>query len=545
MMSYTQGDTRPVLTATDLANYVANGSAVLDSRRTRPLWFDGRFLTARDLEREQNYFLQRQADLGKAPGFGVIDGLMVDTAAASNQAAERDAIVIQSGRGVTPAGELVAIPNDLTLRISDLVEEQSLDVQFGISASRTAPAPTRTGLYVIGLRPVQFTANPITAYPTMIQGTTTKHDGDTVEATAVSLIPWPAPPSNYNATTLNAALARQIFVTGKRGQLSDSLLPLAIVSTNGGAIEWLDPWLVRREMDSEITGLRFGLTDPATQQAFLLQYDAQLQQAVNTFVRQRLPVRFPAMNYFQALPPVGRFPLASIDAGAFTQVFFPPQIDVRLSVVPDDELPALIEDGMSLPPIDLTLAASAYENLTVFAIIPVPRTGFVALEAGLPAVPFTSVLPQVLSNRKPRELLRFYRGDTGIAQASATDNSSWQGAIGTQTYGYYIRRRSSPTTVSFKTPTPATTTSTTTTITTTTTTTRPPTTTVPPTTTSTTTTTTRPPTTTSTTTAAPTTTSTTTTTTTPPTTTTTSTTTTTTTTPRPITTRPRPGTTPT
>ena len=72
MMSYTQGDTRPVLTATDLANYVANGSAVLDSRRTRPLWFDGRFLTARDLEREQNYFLQRQADLGKAPGLSEI-----------------------------------------------------------------------------------------------------------------------------------------------------------------------------------------------------------------------------------------------------------------------------------------------------------------------------------------------------------------------------------------------------------------------------------------------------------------------------------------
>ena len=67
MPNYTQGDTRPVLKDADLAKYQANGSAVLDSRRTRPLWFDGRFLAARDLEREQNYYLQRQADLARAP----------------------------------------------------------------------------------------------------------------------------------------------------------------------------------------------------------------------------------------------------------------------------------------------------------------------------------------------------------------------------------------------------------------------------------------------------------------------------------------------
>ncbi len=513
MASYTQGDTRVVLSSTDLANYQGNGSAVLDSRRTRPLWFDGRFLAARDLAREQNYFLQRQADLGRAPGFGVIEGLLVDTVSANGNAANGDTIVVHSGQGVTPAGELVEIPNDLTLRISDLAEQQSLDVQFGISDVRVAPGATRTGLYVIVLRPVQFTANPITAYPTTVQGTATKRDGDIVEATAISLVPWPAPASSYDATTRNAALARQIFVTGNPGQLSDSLLPLAMVSMTGGAIEWLDPWLVRRETGSEFTGLRFGLTDPETQQAFLLQYDSQLQQAVNTLVRQKLPARFPATKYFQALPPAGRCPLACIDANAFTQMFFPPQMDVRLSVVPDDELPALIEDSMSLPPIDLTLAASAYANLAVFALIPTPRQGFAALESALPALPLTSVLPQVLSNRKPIDLLRFYQGNAGIVPATGTDNSSWQGTIGTQTYGYYIRRRSSASAVAFTTPPPpATTTPTPTTTTTTTTTTAKPTTTTttaPPTTTTTTTTTAKP--TTTTTTAPPTTTTTTTT----------------------------------
>ncbi|HXW25893.1 MAG TPA: hypothetical protein VEK73_14205 [Xanthobacteraceae bacterium] len=492
MANYTQGDTRVLLQPTDLATqpgtnldtYQGNGSAVLDSRRTRPLWFDGRFLAARDLEREQNYFLQREADLGRAPGFGVIDGLLVDTVAA-----KADTIVIRAGRGVTPAGELVAIPNDLTLRLSDLAEQQSLDVQFGISPPPAAPASTRTGLYVIALQPVEFTANPITAYPTTVAGAITQHDGDIVEATVVLLVPWPGPAGNYSAAMLNAALARQIFVTGAPGQLVQTLLPLAMVNLSGGAIQWLDPWLVRRETGSQFTGLHFGLTDPPTQQAYLLQYDSQLQQAVNAFVGRNQPARFPATNYFQALPPVGRFPLASIDANAFTQTFFPPQMDVRLSILPEDELAALIADGMSLPPIDLTLPASAFADITVFTLIPVPRQGFAALEAGLPAVPLTSVLPQVLGNRQPIELLRFYQGDTGIVPVSGVDNSSWQATIGKQTYGYYTRRRSSASVVAFASrppptttapPTTSTTRAPTTPTTTTTTTARPPTTTERP-----------------------------------------------------------------
>ena len=62
MPNYTQGSTRVVLQQSDLISQ-NNGSIVLDSRRDLPLWFDGRFLAAKDLEREQDYFLQRQADL--------------------------------------------------------------------------------------------------------------------------------------------------------------------------------------------------------------------------------------------------------------------------------------------------------------------------------------------------------------------------------------------------------------------------------------------------------------------------------------------------
>src|ERR1700685_4591266 len=106
MANYTQGDTRVTLNATDLATYQGNGSVVLDSRRARPLWFDGRFLAASDLERAQNYFLQRQEDLGQAAGFGVMHGLLVSRGPSTGQPASAETIVIGAGDGITPAGEL-------------------------------------------------------------------------------------------------------------------------------------------------------------------------------------------------------------------------------------------------------------------------------------------------------------------------------------------------------------------------------------------------------------------------------------------------------
>lgn len=451
--NYTLGDTRITLTPDQATPEMSAGNVVLDSRRRRPLWFDGRFLAARDLANEQNYFLQRQADLGRAAGFGVIHGLTVQTPSNAGNAADAETLIIRAGQGVTPAGELVMIPQDLTIRLSDLAEEQKLDLQFGLSTYPVAPARTRTGLYVLALRKVEFTANPITSYPTSIQGNRTTHDGDIVEATAISLVPYPDPVTSYQATQRRAALAQQIFLNGRPQQLSDALLPLAMVSIQRGTLDWVDMYLVRRDTGPQYSGLRFGLTDPATQQAFLAQYDSMLQETITVRQQSGMTASFSASDYFRALPPAGRFPIASIHVADFSQVFFPQQLDVRLSVVPEDEVPALIEDSMSLPPIDLTLPADAYANLAVYALIPVSRDGFAALKATLPEVPLRTTLPQILSFRPPIELLRLYNGSAALAPPTPTVNNAWQQAIGQQTFGFYLRRRSSPVFVDFTTTT--------------------------------------------------------------------------------------------
>jgi hypothetical protein len=440
----------------------ANGSLVIDSQRTRPYWFDGRFLAARDLQREQDYFLQRQADLGQAAGFGVIHGLMVQTPPVNARNANGTTVIIRAGQGLTPAGELVILPSDITINLADLPDEQNLDVQFNLAPIPNIPSRTRTGAYVLALRPVEFTANPIVSYPTSIQGTRTTHDGDIIEATAISLVPYPSTVSwsrgsSQDAAQIRASLARQIFLNANPSQLSEVLLPLAMIYLQRGVIVWVDPYLVRRDSGPEYSGLRFGLADPPTQRAFLAQYNSMLQETVSNRLASGASASFAAADYFQAIPQAGLVPIASLGISTqttsqtFTQAFFPQQMDVRLSVIPFDEIPALLQDSMALPPIDLTLPANAYADLSVFFLIPVPRAGFTALKASLPTLAPNPTVPQILSFRTPVDLLRLYQGHFVITQPTQNQNSAWLKAIANQTYGFYTRNRSSPAYVSFAT----------------------------------------------------------------------------------------------
>ena len=66
----TQGAAREQIAAADVAALRASGVLIEDPRRERPRYFDGRFLAARDLIRDQQYFLTREADLGRAAGSG-------------------------------------------------------------------------------------------------------------------------------------------------------------------------------------------------------------------------------------------------------------------------------------------------------------------------------------------------------------------------------------------------------------------------------------------------------------------------------------------
>src|SRR3712207_1789777 len=74
-MAGTQG--QDLFAREDVEDQLGAGPLILDGLRRRPHYFDGRFLTGADLTRDQDYIRQRQADMARSGGSGVISGLHV------------------------------------------------------------------------------------------------------------------------------------------------------------------------------------------------------------------------------------------------------------------------------------------------------------------------------------------------------------------------------------------------------------------------------------------------------------------------------------
>ncbi len=77
----------------------------------------------------------------------------------------------------------------------------------------------------------------------------------------------------------------------------------------------------------------------------------------------------------------------------------------------------------------------------------VPRKNFANLSAALQPVALSSNTPPAISVRSPLQLLRLF--PVLIAPPPATEGITWQSAFGTQTYGYFVRRRAVPAFISF------------------------------------------------------------------------------------------------
>ncbi|MCC6829083.1 MAG: hypothetical protein IT550_12730, partial [Novosphingobium sp.] len=160
-----QGDPN-VLSTDALQRLLGNSALVLDGLRRRPRYFDGKFLTGADLTRDQDYIRQRQADLARATGTGIVAGLNVTVEGTTGG----ETVVITPGQGVTPSGDLVMVTSRRRVALLDLPASERLDSTMGLRAIPRLPLGRRTGLFLLVLRPVEFSANPIAAYPTTIAG---------------------------------------------------------------------------------------------------------------------------------------------------------------------------------------------------------------------------------------------------------------------------------------------------------------------------------------------------------------------------------------
>ncbi|QRN93108.1 hypothetical protein JRI60_28310 [Archangium violaceum] len=447
------------------------GILVHDGRRLRSFFFDGRFLTAKDLTREQTYFLTRQADLGRSGGIGVVAGLHVGAGP------DPRSLKITAGHGVTPSGEAVVIPSELgNVRLDDIPEIQRLDAAFGLAQIPRETARNRSGLYIVALRPVEYTANPVAQYPSSAGGTRTAHDGDIIEATAITILPYPDSQAGAGYESRRSRVAHEIFVRNGGMRPPVDALPIAMIALDHGVIRWVDEFLVRREVGSEQTDfLGFGQAPRALREAHLLQYQRHLKEVIDGRKQTNRGERFAASEHFFALPPAGPLPVAAVDQN-LNEVFFPPEVDVELSVVPDDELGALLEESLFLSPIDLTRTGEELSSVSVLVLVPVPRQSMdQALSTLLPAektgtMKLRATASGLVARRQPGEALRLLTirktalpsvraatpapdaptpltvatdPTTSAAQTNLAD-AAWSNLLSSATSLWYVRRRSFP-----------------------------------------------------------------------------------------------------
>ncbi|NVJ05302.1 hypothetical protein HUW63_08640 [Myxococcus sp. AM001] len=379
MFNPTSGPAREKLTWETAQALETARAMVHDDRRVRSFFFDGRFLTAKDLTREQNYFLTRQADLSRANGTGVMHGLSV------TPSQDRTTLTVRLGHGLTPGGELVVVPRDLTgIRLDDIPEIQRLDAAFGLAPVPRELARSRSGLYVLVLRPVEYTANPVASYPTSLGAARTTQDGDIIEAVALTLIPYPDPVGGGNFETRRGRAAHEVFAGAGMRNLPVDALPLAMLALDRGTLRWLDTFLVRREVGAEQRGVvGFGVAPRELREAHALQYQQHLKEVLQARRAAGQSERFLASEHFFTLPAAGTLPAAAIEAGSLTEFYFPPEVDVELTVVAEDELGAILDESLQLPPIDLTRTGEALESVSVLVMVPVARHGMAQRLEGL------------------------------------------------------------------------------------------------------------------------------------------------------------------
>ena len=435
-MEFVRGSNREIIPAVVAAQLRRAGALIEDDRRERPRWFDGRFLAARDLIREQQYFLNREADLGKAAGSGVAAGLSVTPGDGPQT------IVIGAGHGITPSGELVLLERPLQLNLADVPRAEQLSGKFGLGRLPVPPLRSRTGLFALGLRPVEFTANPVGSYPTSITGPRTVEDGDIVEGTAVVLVPWFDDGGSDTLDVRRGRAARAIFVDGSDRGLSANVLPLAMVALENNTLAWIDIPMLRRELGADRADLPgLGLAPRALRFAHLLQH----QQHVADVLAENGGRSFPAAAVFPALPPAGPLPPGVIDPSDFTQSYFPAEVAVDFSIIPEDELPALVEEALALPGFDLTADDETLDSSAVLVLAPVPRNEWRNVLARL-ETQTRAVRPSAanrVATRKPLEILLRLRVPS-IARPpldpTSPSDAEWQRLARLDTL-WFVRRR--------------------------------------------------------------------------------------------------------
>lgn len=329
--------------------------ADIDPRLTRTNYFDGRLLTAEDLNRDQTYLDGRLREMGRAVGDGVVRGLdlMLDPLQAT--------ITVTPGLAVNAAGRVLELERNLSVSLSD---------QAAIGALNNGRyRHLRRGLYAVVLSYAEVGTGVAEVFPTDL-GARRSTSYDTIsEGVELGLVALADPLAQGTAITVRAALARTL-VGRPGGFVPEQCVALGVLAVADDQPQWIDAQLLRhppRTASSE------ALSRVAYHEDLARHYDALLQEVQLQRVAAGLSNDFAAREYFQLLPPSGTLPKDTIDPLDARQGFFPENYNVWLAPVRADDLPALRAEAMHLSPFDL--GADTPADVVVLAPLSAPDYG--------------------------------------------------------------------------------------------------------------------------------------------------------------------------
>lgn len=352
-----------------------------------PNFFNGRLLSAEDLSADRAAHRRMLAQLGRARGHGVAEGLEVTGALGGTTASEP---IVSVSAGLAFNREGVAVELNRPVEVSLLAPEGAPSAEtsgandagaFGACGKlSTSVYAAGKGVYLLTIAPSQGREGRAMASG-LGNLTACCADKSVVEGVQFRLIRLEISAADLNDPRLRNRLAHRCFGSSdaklggvvanpfgvppdsyglldelRNGRLEDREVPLALIYwVSGEGTRFIDQWAVRRRLvradDFGRWSALFGDRRAAEQEAMFLQFEAQVAG-----LSMGSPQGVRAPEHFDFLPAAGVLPVVTKSADvAFDHVGFFQGLKVRdqLLYVEGARVRWLLRMALEFPPIDL------------------------------------------------------------------------------------------------------------------------------------------------------------------------------------------------
>ncbi|MDQ1591845.1 MAG: hypothetical protein QOG71_2472 [Pyrinomonadaceae bacterium] len=374
-------------------------------------FFNGRLLSAEDLRQEQQANRERDSQLARAVGAGIVHGLEVARAPQSGGGGLTNAVVrVRAGLALNESGVALALPLDTEVAL--VRELEAVNAEAGLFATCAPPKQTAVvagaGMYLLVVAPASgyYQRAPVSGLGgagLTSPGCGSRYAVEGVQFKLVSvdintLAGIPADVRTQLNTLMSAggaanlsllrnvmaylcfgaaqtaAFARDPFATANHpdapaapsnvlgalsaaGELTRCDVPLALLYwTATGGVDFVDMWSVRRRVTratvTDAWGTPGGDAERGLREAMSMQFQEHLEMLRASASSAQAVV---AENYFRYLPPAGFLPLGGVAGlvGFNYQTVFQNTTYRGPVYINGARVAALLHEARSYPPIEV------------------------------------------------------------------------------------------------------------------------------------------------------------------------------------------------